>query len=116
MQNWEPGDYLYLFGFSRGAYTVRVLAAMLHLFGLLPRDNEQLIPYMLRSLKRMNKAGEEPAGSFKQAFSLGYRGFRGLDHRPVHGSLFHEQSGYPYRAPRSFHRRRALLLPPKPLA
>ena len=48
MQNWEPGDRLYLFGFSRGAYTVRVLASMLHLFGLLPRDNEQLTPYILR--------------------------------------------------------------------
>jgi hypothetical protein len=26
---WEPGDRIFLFGFSRGAYTVRCLAAVL---------------------------------------------------------------------------------------
>ena len=70
MLNWEPDDRLYLFGFSRGAYTVRVLASMLHLFGLLPRDNEQLTPYILRSLKRMDDDGEALARQFKRVFSL----------------------------------------------
>ena len=32
MDSWEPGDHVYLFGFSRGAYTVRVVAAFLHLY------------------------------------------------------------------------------------
>jgi uncharacterized protein (DUF2235 family) len=31
---WEPGDCIYLFGFSRGAYTVRCLAAVLKLCGV----------------------------------------------------------------------------------
>ena len=31
---WEPGDRIYLFGFSRGAYTVRCLAAVLGLCGV----------------------------------------------------------------------------------
>ena len=31
---WEPGDRIYLFGFSRGAYTVRCLAAVLDLCGV----------------------------------------------------------------------------------
>jgi uncharacterized protein (DUF2235 family) len=31
---WEPGDRIYLFGFSRGAYTVRCLAAVLSLCGV----------------------------------------------------------------------------------
>jgi len=70
MQNWEPDDRVYLFGFSRGAYTVRVLASMLHMFGLLPRDNQQLTPYVLRSLKRMDDAGEQLARSFKKVYSL----------------------------------------------
>ena len=70
MQNWEPDDRLYLLGFSRGAYTVRVLASMLYMFGLLPRNNEQLIPYILRSLKRMDDAGEKLAFQFKKVFSL----------------------------------------------
>jgi uncharacterized protein (DUF2235 family) len=44
MNNYESGDKLFLFGFSRGAYTVRVLAGFLHWFGLLPKGNDQLIP------------------------------------------------------------------------
>ena len=48
MNYWEPGDKVFLFGFSRGAYTVRVLAGMLHMLGLLPSGNENLVPYLLR--------------------------------------------------------------------
>ncbi len=35
VQNYQPGDKIYLFGFSRGAYTVRAVAGMLHFLGLL---------------------------------------------------------------------------------
>lgn len=35
--NYEPGDQLYLFGFSRGAYTVRSLAGLLRKVGILRR-------------------------------------------------------------------------------
>lgn len=34
--NWEPGDEIYLFGFSRGAFTVRTLAALVAMQGLMP--------------------------------------------------------------------------------
>ena len=34
LRNFEPGDRIYLFGFSRGAYTVRCLASVLALCGL----------------------------------------------------------------------------------
>lgn len=39
MQNYHDGDKVCLLGFSRGAYTVRCLAGMLHKVGLLPADN-----------------------------------------------------------------------------
>lgn len=48
MEMWEPGDKVFIFGFSRGAYTARVLAAMLHALGLLPAGNSQLLPYVMR--------------------------------------------------------------------
>src|SRR5262245_60564890 len=32
METYQPGDSVYLFGFSRGAYTVRALAAMLYMY------------------------------------------------------------------------------------
>lgn len=35
--NWQPGDEIYLFGFSRGAFTVRTLAALVAMQGLMPR-------------------------------------------------------------------------------
>ncbi|WP_333817234.1 DUF2235 domain-containing protein [Tabrizicola sp.] len=34
--NWQPGDEIHLFGFSRGAFTVRTLAGMLRWQGLMP--------------------------------------------------------------------------------
>ncbi len=38
--NWAPGDEIYLFGFSRGAFTVRTLAALVAMQGLMPRQLE----------------------------------------------------------------------------
>ena len=37
--NYEAGDEIYLFGFSRGAYTVRSLGGLIHCSGLLSRFN-----------------------------------------------------------------------------
>lgn len=57
METWEPGDRVYLFGFSRGAYTVRVLAGMLHLLGLLPRGSHNLVPYAYRLFRAVPGKG-----------------------------------------------------------
>lgn len=35
---WEPGDEIFIFGFSRGAYTARSLAGMIALFGVPTRN------------------------------------------------------------------------------
>ena len=45
MQHYEPGDNVFLFGFSRGAFTVRALAGMLHVCGLLSRDDSHLVSF-----------------------------------------------------------------------
>jgi uncharacterized protein (DUF2235 family) len=50
MRTYQPGDRVFLFGFSRGAYTVRAVAALLHQYGLLLPGNEPLVPYALRLL------------------------------------------------------------------
>lgn len=57
MNHFRPGDQVFLFGFSRGAYTARVVAAMLKLYGLSMPGNESLVPYavnMMWSISRMN--------------------------------------------------------------
>ena len=46
--NHEPGDELFLFGFSRGAYTVRSLAGFLHFAGLVSKDEDYYVPDLYR--------------------------------------------------------------------
>ena len=41
--NYEAGDKIYLFGFSRGAATVRSLSGFIHHFGILPQSRPELI-------------------------------------------------------------------------
>jgi len=45
MQNYHDGDKLFVFGFSRGAYTARALAGLLKAAGLLRAGSENLVPY-----------------------------------------------------------------------
>ncbi|KAJ8481475.1 hypothetical protein ONZ45_g15306 [Pleurotus djamor] len=44
-ENYQPGDRIFLFGFSRGAYQVRVIAGMIEKVGLLHKGNENQIPF-----------------------------------------------------------------------
>ena len=67
MRNFEPGDNVYVFGFSRGAYTARALCGMLHIVGLLPPGNEGQIPYAIRMIKK--KIDFAVAADFKKTFS-----------------------------------------------
>ena len=43
MKYFEPGDRIYMFGFSRGAFIARVLAGMIERVGLLNRGLEEMI-------------------------------------------------------------------------
>jgi uncharacterized protein (DUF2235 family) len=43
MLNYEPGDHIYLFGFSRGAYTARSLAGFIRNCGILKPENLHLL-------------------------------------------------------------------------
>jgi len=68
MRVFQPGDQIYIFGFSRGAYTARAIAGLLHIVGLLTEDNEALIPYAIRMAKR-RKIDFGVAEAFKKTFS-----------------------------------------------
>ena len=45
MRHYRSGDRIYLFGFSRGAFTARSLAGMLYKVGLLRGDLENMVEY-----------------------------------------------------------------------
>jgi uncharacterized protein (DUF2235 family) len=67
MNHYRPGDRLFIFGFSRGAYTARAVTALLHGYGLLGPGNDALVPYAIRLLWRANEAGTEKAAYFELA-------------------------------------------------
>src|SRR5688500_12217200 len=46
VQEYQEGDDIYLFGFSRGAFTARLVAALVHNFGILDKRNQHLAPYL----------------------------------------------------------------------
>ena len=61
MEVYEPDDRVFLFGFSRGAFTVRALAGMINAVGLLYPDSDQLVPYATRYW-RQHRGTESPGG------------------------------------------------------
>lgn len=80
-ENYQDGDRIYLFGFSRGAYQARAIAGMIHRVGLiLPGNNEQ-IPFafelyskidekasMRKKSRRKHAWANELAETFKSTF------------------------------------------------
>src|SRR5262249_16570665 len=56
IREFRPGDILYLFGFSRGAYTVRAIASLLKMYGLVRSGDEALVRYAIRMLMGLNRA------------------------------------------------------------
>jgi hypothetical protein len=69
MRHYRSDGNIYIFGFSRGAYTARFLAEMLDYVGLLGPDNEEMIPFIWDAfsrwkLTRFNKGTEK--GSLEQ--------------------------------------------------
>jgi uncharacterized protein (DUF2235 family) len=73
MNFWERDARVFIFGFSRGAYTARVLAGMLHSLGLLSRGNESLVPYVMRLFASNRGRSGEPQDSSYWRLSNGFR-------------------------------------------
>lgn len=75
IRHYQKGDHIYLLGFSRGAYTVRVLAGFINLVGLLHKEQEHLSSYALTAYKQANN---------KDDFGIAFRVNEVLDtHRPT---------------------------------
>jgi uncharacterized protein (DUF2235 family) len=71
--NYEPNDPIYLFGFSRGAYTVRSLAGLLRKCGILRREHVDKADDAL-TLYRNQKIGKDSAEAmrFRAAHALAW--------------------------------------------
>jgi uncharacterized protein (DUF2235 family) len=69
MSSFQPGDLIFLFGFSRGAFTVRSVASLIRMYGMIRNGNEPLVPYAIRMLMGIQRAGSDPAAT-KAYFEL----------------------------------------------
>ncbi|UZP32451.1 hypothetical protein NXS19_000267 [Fusarium pseudograminearum] len=52
MRYYEPQAKIYIFGFSRGAYTAKYLSRMINKVGLLCKGNEEMVPFAYRLYAR----------------------------------------------------------------
>lgn len=63
--NHEPGDALYFFGFSRGAFTVRSLAGFMNQVGVIEKDGDYFVPDLYKCYQSGALEGSE---AWKSAF------------------------------------------------
>lgn len=72
VENYRAGDRIFLFGFSRGAFTVRSVSGLVRLFGIVRPDARPLLPLMLRGYfasAQHSKRRHELAADIKQHFT-----------------------------------------------
>lgn len=68
VHNYEVGDEIYLFGFSRGAYTVRSLAGFIRNCGVLRKSEAARLPEAYRLYRRKDAAPDsDEAKTFRSA-------------------------------------------------
>lgn len=88
MRFYSPGDEIYIFGFSRGAYIARFLAEMLDHVGLLSHGNEEMVSFAWKAFAQWQcrrAAGEDDGeGQRKKREMYEFmKGFRETFSRPV---------------------------------
>ncbi|XXH03319.1 hypothetical protein Hte_009717 [Hypoxylon texense] len=86
----NPGDEIYFFGFSRGAYVARFLAEMLEYVGLLSHGNEEMVVFAWKAFSmwqsRQSDQSEDQSEDHQEKRREMYRfmkGFRETFSRPV---------------------------------
>lgn len=56
-ENWRPDNRIWLFGFSRGAYTVRALVGLIHMIGIVRPDQANLAGHCVKAYRQMSETG-----------------------------------------------------------
>ncbi|KAK8203020.1 hypothetical protein IWZ01DRAFT_119371 [Phyllosticta capitalensis] len=117
MRYYLPGDEIYFFGFSRGAYTARFLAEMLDHIGLLTAGNEEMCRFAWKTFQkwqtRQERTEEERDEkrylrdfmcAFRETFSRPVRRIRFLglfdtvNSVPTFENAWMQRSKFPYTA------------------
>lgn len=64
--NYQPGDQIFVFGFSRGAFSARSFTGLLHACGVLRRSNAERISEAITNYTKLNPALPEDAIKLNQ--------------------------------------------------
>lgn len=86
MRFYHPGDEIYFFGFSRGAYIARFLAEMLDYVGLLSNGNEEMVSFAWKSFSQWQcrQSNNDPVDRQKKREMYEFlKAFRETFSRPV---------------------------------
>ncbi|KAL0938208.1 short chain dehydrogenase reductase family [Colletotrichum truncatum] len=86
MRYYSPGDEIYMFGFSRGAYVARFLAEMLDFVGLLAHGNEEMVSFAWNSFSQWQarRSNSTPQGKEDREKMYQFlKGFRETFSRPI---------------------------------
>jgi uncharacterized protein (DUF2235 family) len=86
MRFYNPGDEIYIFGFSRGAYIARFLAEMLDYVGLLSHGNEEMVVFAWKAFSnwQARQGAQTPEALKKKKEMYAFmKGFRETFSRPV---------------------------------
>ncbi|KAI2640054.1 hypothetical protein GGS21DRAFT_504835 [Xylaria nigripes] len=86
MRFYNPGDDIYFFGFSRGAYVARFLAEMLDYVGLLTHGNEEMVVFAWKAFSQWQSRNHDESSEGHEKRNEMYKfmkGFRETFSRPV---------------------------------
>jgi len=86
VRNYQDDDRIYVFGFSRGAFTARAVAGLVSLFGVLRPEHENLIPTLLTIYRTKPEEGaSNPNEQSRSEIGESIRAnFCSLEQTPVH--------------------------------
>ncbi len=71
MQNYQAGDQIFIFGFSRGAFSARSFAGLINQFGILAPQMESMLPTLLHLyFADRNKHGDQMQSITQQTTQL----------------------------------------------
>ncbi len=73
MRYYTEGDKIFIFGFSRGAFTARFLARMISTIGILSRGNEEMVPFAYKSYQDYEQGVGFKTAEAHQKYMQGFK-------------------------------------------
>ena len=73
MRYYGPGDKIYIFGFSRGAFTARFLARMISTVGLLSMGNEEMVAFAYKAYQDSETSQRDKTRAEHDAFLTNFK-------------------------------------------